>query len=722
MILTLFVPCDDIAEQELNTVSAQTVNDDTPLVFCDADQWRMMHLKSAVGLACLPFLVTPVRSQPQLLTTAPPSYSAIPITFGGSGYGSGLASSINNRGEVVGVLENRAFIFSDGHPVDLGKVLGDDISFATDVNDDSTIVGYSTVVDSNLGGQKSIPWIVSGGAAQHLALLPGSLETSAVSINNLGQVLLSTTRLIDSQSYNVFRTFLREPSGSLKDLGGIGVCGYGWFVDINDSSVCVGYSSDFCDSGDKSTHAMAFDGGLVDLGSSFVRYKDSVDKTKRALAINSIGEIVGTKGLPGDLTQNRWLKYGGWIRTGGNEVSIPSLGGQDCFPAAINSRSVVVGSAQNVNNEYRGFLFDDAVSRDINDLIQTEFDLTITECYSINDLGQIAAAGVPAPGFARKPVLIDPRVKGVDVSYASHAVGDSKIAPPVRWFEGLKAADYAFVIVGGWTGVRRNPLAETQLRNARQAKLDTAGYCLLNYASAKDGGCQIREALIAFGDEAHNLGFLAVDVEFDLTYPGYYPAGLQSATPSIEAQRDALARIAEAISEIRKVGLKPVIYTNKGHWQQITGNSQEFSDIALWQTYLGKRSDSDYSFPVKNLDIPDPRTIRLGGWKSNSGRQYDLTLEDHTVQFDGVNVDFNVFNLSTFRRVNRDFKFDKTALQISRGRNGTTILCWEDPNAILQTAPTLMGPWIDTAPTNPYEVDIEHSTAAGFFRLVPREQ
>jgi len=238
------------------------------------------------------------------------------------------------------------------------------------------------------------------------------------------------------------------------------------------------------------------------------------------------------------------------------------------------------------------------------------------------------------------PAEVPPPSQGPDISPISFARGidisRSAGEPTLQDFENIRRQGYRFVIVNGWGGVHPNGHACVQLSRARSAGLLTAGYCFLNFASAFDGGRQIREALAAFGDESAHVGFLAIDVE--TSSRNQLSPGLQLEPPDPVAQRQAATRITEAIQEVQRAGLNVVIYTKKDDWQRVTGDIQHFSNLPLWHPKTIGGDD------LKQPDLADPGCT-FGGWTTRTGKQYAL---DTVLDSPSIQVDLNIFDLRVF--------------------------------------------------------------------------
>ncbi len=239
----------------------------------------------------------------------------------------------------------------------------------------------------------------------------------------------------------------------------------------------------------------------------------------------------------------------------------------------------------------------------------------------------------PAAGVSSLPATLKllPRApaRGIDIS-------SSAGEPTLRDFANIRQQGYQFVIVAGWGGVNPNSHAQVQLRLARSAGLLTAGYCYLNFASCLDGSRQVREALTAFGSEAACLGFVAIDVE--ASAGNQLPPGLRRVPQDRSAQQQAIARIGEAIQQVQHAGLRAILYTKMRDWQQVTGDTQQFRNVPLWNPRtLG---GDDINQPA--LTGPDHA---FGGWACRIGKQYQL---DATLNNPRILVDLDVFDLSAF--------------------------------------------------------------------------
>ena len=265
-------------------------------------------------------------------------------------------------------------------------------------------------------------------------------------------------------------------------------------------------------------------------------------------------------------------------------------------------------------------------------------------------LAAVTLASEPAPDVsppsAGRAAFGNESVRGIDISASA---GE----PAFQDFSDLKQQGYHCVIVGGWGGINRNPHAQVQSSRARSAGLLTAGYCYLNFASGLDGECQVREAFAAFGAEAAHLGFRAIDVESDAS--NQLSLGLQAEPPDASAQRDAVARIAEAVQAVQRAGLCPVIYTKKSYWKRVTGNTAAFSSLPLWWTQVGPASLSE-------PDLSSPEWT-FGGWTNYAGKQCALQTRATPSAFP---VDLDIFDGGVFAPTNPKREADSVQIAVNQ--------------------------------------------------------
>jgi probable HAF family extracellular repeat protein len=127
-------------------------------------------------------------------------------------------NAINNLGQVVGLSNTpgnaagHAFRYSGGATIDLGTFPGGTYSWATGINDSGQIVGYANTAT---GVTHAFLWSPTSGMTDLGALLPGSAN-SAGAINSAGDIVGDYTT-----SGGVKHAFLRTKAGVFTDLGAL---------------------------------------------------------------------------------------------------------------------------------------------------------------------------------------------------------------------------------------------------------------------------------------------------------------------------------------------------------------------------------------------------------------------------------------------------------------------------------------------------------------------
>lgn len=127
-----------------------------------------------------------------------------------------------------------------------------------------------------------------------------------------------------------------------------------------------------------------------------------------------------------------------------------------------------------------------------------------------------------------------------------------------------------------------------------------------------------KEGIEALGPLQNKLQFFALDIETD---------------PGIPVTRTM-------VDGIRALGVRPVIYTGSGMWPTIMSGSEEFSDVALWDT-----DTSTFPYNEWRIDFMHPAPVVYGGWNTIDTIRVGIQ-QQFEYKLSGILVDLNSFDKS----------------------------------------------------------------------------
>ena len=321
------------------------------------------------------------------------------------GVNSSAVGAINERGWSVGLSQNgvmdpllgvpeiRATLWKDGQIVDLGT-LGGNESFASSLNNKGIVVGAAanTIPDpvSLIGffGTQTRAFLWRNGVMHDLGTLGGP-DAFALAVNERGQVVgYSYTNATPNPVTRVPTTdpFLWD-HGTMIDLGTLGGTdanvGPEPTLVINNKGQVAGTSNL---AGDVNFHAFLWDRGtLLDLGTLGGHFST-------AYWINDAGDVVGGATTSGDPPGHAAL----WRK--GKITDLGTLDG-DCFSQAnaINSKGQIVGLTFSCDTGIaRAVLWEEAAIIDLSTLVPAKTNLFLAEAFNINDRGEILCRCLPA--------------------------------------------------------------------------------------------------------------------------------------------------------------------------------------------------------------------------------------------------------------------------------------------------------------------------------------
>lgn len=311
-----------------------------------------------------------------------------------------------------------AFSWNGGLMTDMGTLgIGVDQSVANGINNVGDIVGRNF---TDIGGTSDIAVLWSAGIPTRLDTFIGGSFSSALDINNMGQIVGLRGNFPDISSWSAFQY---DPTlHRLTMLPGLGGTFRSVATSINDFGIAVGYATTLSNA----QHAVRWE-VLVprDLGTLGGTHSF-------ANGINIAGDIVGESWMPGDTGSHAFLYSGGVMR------DLGTLGGASSSASAINDSGQIVGTSTTALNEQHAFIRNAAIMLDLNSLIDPASGWVLVQATAINasdaivGIGRInnethaflltAGSPPPPPDDTMPPVLTVPGNITVGASNADGAV------------------------------------------------------------------------------------------------------------------------------------------------------------------------------------------------------------------------------------------------------------------------------------------------------------
>ena len=335
------------------------------------------------------------------------------------GAGNGSASgAINARGWIAGQSENgsidavtglpetRAVLWTDDQIIDLGT-FGGNWSLATTLNNRGQVVGFATNAVPDpfslfLGGTQTRAFLWQGGVLRDLGTLGGP-DALALYVNQRGLVAgISYTNAIPNPTTGIptLHPFVWD-HGKMTDLGTLGGSFAGGFAPdgaegsliINESGQVIGLSTL---AGDQTYHPVLWDHGTpTDLGTLG-------GNNGTAIWLTETGEVVGEADLPTSPPGCAGLLciHHGFLWKHGVMTDLGTLGTDPCSRALMmNSKGQIVGATVAVcgTETTHPFLWENGGPMvDLNTLIPQDLGAVLYEADNINERGEIVASGLPA--------------------------------------------------------------------------------------------------------------------------------------------------------------------------------------------------------------------------------------------------------------------------------------------------------------------------------------
>lgn len=290
------------------------------------------------------------------------------------------AYGINASGQVTGFswtesgANGAAFLYSGGKMTNLG-ILDGSHSIGRGINASGQVVG-DIYHEYTTGKQRA--FFYADGAMSDLGTLGGS-SSSASAINDAGAIVGGASIAGDT-AYHAF-VYRNGSFTDLGTLGGNGSVAYG----INSPGQIVGTAS-LTTAVDTPNHAFLYENGVMtDLGT--LGGKNSVAET-----LNASGTVVGYSIPAGaDIGTYHAFAYDNGIMS-----DLGTLGGDTSGATAINASGQIVGYSETPGSAGGsvGFLYENGVMRNLNDLIPSDSGWYLGMARGINDSGEIVCIGI----------------------------------------------------------------------------------------------------------------------------------------------------------------------------------------------------------------------------------------------------------------------------------------------------------------------------------------
>ncbi|MEO7104142.1 MAG: hypothetical protein ABI119_12465 [Gemmatimonadaceae bacterium] len=341
-----------------------------------------------------------------IATAGPSNYTIVDLgTLGGS---FSIAFDINNAGRVSGAAntsdENQhAFAWINGHMTDLGTLGGansqgsgrtdrPELAILSETADNDPLnenfCGFNTALVCRAG-------VWRRGVLRELPTLGGTNAT-ALTTNVRGEIIgaaedgvLDASCVLPQKSHFQAVTWNRGEIKKLPPLPGDEV---GFALRANDNGQVVG-SSGLCSNTTVSGLATGPHAVLWDHGSPINLGNLGDPSVNTAASINNRGEVIGGAGhSDGTLHPFLWTR-----KTGMRDLGLMSADPADAMniPFQNNDRSQIVGaSCDATQTNCRGYLWQNGVMTDLNDLLPPDSPLYIVLAQVINESGQISGLAV----------------------------------------------------------------------------------------------------------------------------------------------------------------------------------------------------------------------------------------------------------------------------------------------------------------------------------------
>jgi probable HAF family extracellular repeat protein len=338
--------------------SAYVAQDEALLLRLPGLSWLTPFLVSL--LLCAGLALTPAQTEAAYAAT---ELASLPV---GS---SRVVRAANDAGEIVGTVGQRGFLLNGGGLQEIASLPGSDQSAALGINNLGHVVGSANIAT----GMRAFRSRRTTGIVA-LGTFPGDNGSEALAINDPGKAIGYS-----SGSTGV-RAVVWTSAGAIQALPVLAGSDSSRGLAINDGGDVVGV----CDT-PSGPRAVLWEGGAVqDLGTL------PGHGASEALSINANGVIVGFSGDPeAEHHAVLWPSGGGPIQDLG---TLPD--GTSSRALWINNRREVVGVSETSAGDHAFLWTEQDGMQDLNGLLTSRFGFVLTQAVAISARGVIVAVGV----------------------------------------------------------------------------------------------------------------------------------------------------------------------------------------------------------------------------------------------------------------------------------------------------------------------------------------
>ncbi|MFT5463448.1 MAG: putative HAF family extracellular repeat protein [Planctomycetota bacterium] len=282
----------------------------------------------------------------------------------------------------AGLQCRRAYVWDNGVLTDLGKLSGDEDSFARSINNSGLIVGTSeSDVIFGSGTYHGVFW--SGGVITPLPDL-GNGTSFARDVNDSGLIAGHSVDISVARDRAV-----TWQAGVITNVGSTETHSYNRVQGLNELGELVGFAWNLFSPND----SVAFDGAKW----STIGGIDGQFQNSEASDVNDSGMVVGLQAFP----SGSWHAASWQLGVSGStdHGTLPGLDTAELY--GVNNAGMAVGSSYDGGNPglNRAILWDGKVLHDLNDFLPAGSGVLLYEARDINENGDIAGTAVVAGEF-----------------------------------------------------------------------------------------------------------------------------------------------------------------------------------------------------------------------------------------------------------------------------------------------------------------------------------